>query len=108
MPNKTRYQPELKEGIGKHDFSVVPRSLFAPDGSMLHCPMKNSLMNILEKLPTVTYTQTQTTQEESISEIEPSKVQTAGAHMSVHQMRVSIMTVTKFVWFLIGMIFHNL
>ena len=41
----------LKESIGKYEFSVVPRSLFAADGTMLHCSMKSKLMTILEKLP---------------------------------------------------------
>ena len=96
-------------------------------------------MSILEKLPTITNTQTQTTEEESTFETEPSNVQTA-AQMSIQQMKVSVidamaevqalskpelrtvysflitsaiiscrnmLTVMKFVWFLIGMIFHN-
>ena len=33
---QTRPDINLKEAIGKHEFSVVPRSLFAPDRSMLH------------------------------------------------------------------------
>ena len=31
-------------------FSVVPRSLFSRDLTMLHCPCKSALMHILEKL----------------------------------------------------------
>ena len=46
----SRSEINLKDAIGKHEFSVVPRSLFAADGSMLHCPMKSSLMGILEKM----------------------------------------------------------
>ena len=31
------------------EFSLVPRSLFASDGSMLHCSTKSALMNAIEK-----------------------------------------------------------
>ena len=47
---KSRPEVSLKDVIGKGEFSLVPRSLFAADGSMLHCPMKSSLMGILEKM----------------------------------------------------------
>lgn len=43
-------RPDIKEAIALYGFSVVPRSLFAPDGTMLHCPCKSALMHILEKL----------------------------------------------------------
>ena len=43
---KARPRINLEEAVGKYKFSVVPRSLFAPDCAMLHC-----LMNILDKLP---------------------------------------------------------
>ena len=36
--------------IGKHEFSVVPRSLFANDGTKFHCSMKSALISILEKI----------------------------------------------------------
>ena len=39
----------VKELVGKHEFSVVLQSLIAPDGSMLHS-LKSSLMKILENL----------------------------------------------------------
>ena len=48
---KSRPDINLKESIGKHESSVVPRSLFATDGTMLHCPVKSNLMAILENLP---------------------------------------------------------
>ena len=48
---KSRPDINLKESIGKYEFSVVPRSLFAADGTMLHCSMKSKLMTFLEKLP---------------------------------------------------------
>ena len=41
----------IKEKIGLYEFALIPRSLFAPDGSMLHCSSKSALMTILEKLP---------------------------------------------------------
>ena len=40
----------IKEAIGTYEFSVVPRSMFAADGTMLRCSCKSALMNILEKL----------------------------------------------------------
>ena len=47
---KSRPKVDIKEAIALYEFSVVPRSLFAPDGTMLHCPCKSGLMHILEKL----------------------------------------------------------
>ena len=47
---KSRPEIDLKEAIGQYEFNLVPRSMFAADGSMLHCPSKGVLMNILEKL----------------------------------------------------------
>jgi hypothetical protein len=49
--SKSRPDINVKEAIGHHEFSVVPRSLFAGDGSMLHCSDKSALMKILEELP---------------------------------------------------------
>ena len=48
---KSRPDINLKESIGKYEFSVVPRFLFAADGTMLHCSMKSKLMTILENSP---------------------------------------------------------
>ena len=48
---RTRPEIDLKETIGIYEFSVVPRSLFAADGTMLRCSRKSALMPILEKLP---------------------------------------------------------
>ena len=48
----TKSRPELivKDIIGDFELSVVPRSLFAADGSMHHCSSKSDLMTvILEK-----------------------------------------------------------
>ena len=47
---KSRPEIDLKEAIGQYEFNLVPRSMFAADGSMLHCSSKSVLMNILEKL----------------------------------------------------------
>jgi len=49
MVAKSRPEIDIKEAIGQHEFSVVPRSLFANDGTMFHCSMKSGLMSILEK-----------------------------------------------------------
>ena len=48
---RTRPEIDLKETIGIYEFSVVPRSLFAADETMLRCSRKSALMPILEKLP---------------------------------------------------------
>ena len=48
---KSRPEIDIKEAVGVYEFSVVPRSMFAADGNMLHCSAKSALMSILEKLP---------------------------------------------------------
>ena len=48
---KSRPEKDIKEAVGVYEFSVVPRSMFAADGNILHCPAKSALMSILEKLP---------------------------------------------------------
>ena len=35
--------------MGKYEFSVVSRALFAADGTMLHCTTKSALMTLIEK-----------------------------------------------------------
>ena len=47
----TKSRPELKiKGIiGEFESSVVPRSLFAADGSMHHCSSKSHLMTVILK-----------------------------------------------------------
>jgi len=50
MVCKSRPEIDIKEAVGQYEFSIVPRSLFAADGTMLHCSLKSSLMGILEKL----------------------------------------------------------
>ena len=51
LVSKSRPNINLEETIGRHELSVVPRSMFAADGTMLHCHVKSNLMAILEKLP---------------------------------------------------------
>ena len=45
---KSRPEINLQDAIGVHEFSVVPRSLFASDGSLLFTYGKSELMHILE------------------------------------------------------------
>lgn len=47
---KGRPDTNIEEAIGPYEFSVVPRSLFASDGSMLHCSAKSILLGFLENL----------------------------------------------------------
>ena len=49
MVSKSLPEVDIREAIGQHQFSVIPRSLFANDGTMSHCSMKSALMSILEK-----------------------------------------------------------
>ena len=49
MVCKSRPDIDIKEAIGLYEFTVVPRSLFASDGTMMHCSCKSTLMHILEK-----------------------------------------------------------
>ena len=49
---KSRSEINLRETIATYEFSVVPRAMFAADGTILHCSTKSNLMAILEKLPT--------------------------------------------------------
>ena len=74
-----KYRPEIdiKEAVGVYEFSVVPRSMFAADGNMLHCSAKSTLMSILEKLPS----------DRSIAQTEPTD-QLANADV---QIKVSIL-----------------
>ena len=51
LVSKSRPDINVAETVGKYELSVVPRSMFAADGSMLHCQKKSTLMTILEELP---------------------------------------------------------
>ena len=44
---------KLALSIGEYEMSVIARSLFAVDGSLLVCKGKSVLMNIIESLPKV-------------------------------------------------------
>ena len=48
MVCKSRPEIDIQEAVGLHEFTVVPRSLFAREGTMLHCSCKSALMHILE------------------------------------------------------------
>ena len=50
MVCKARPEIDIKEAVGEYEFSIVPRSMFAANGTMLHCSPKSTLMNILEKM----------------------------------------------------------
>ena len=49
MVCQTRPEINLQEAIGVHEFTVMPRALFAADGTMLHCSKKSALMALAEK-----------------------------------------------------------
>ena len=44
---KRRPEINIKEDVGTYKFRVAPRSMFAADGTLLHCPAKSALMHIL-------------------------------------------------------------
>ena len=58
--SKSRPEINLRNAIAHHEFSVVPRSLFAVDGTMLHCSTKSVLMKIAEDLSLKEATQFET------------------------------------------------
>ena len=41
---------DQKNAVGNYEFTLTPRALFAPDGSMLMCTDKSKLIHVLEKL----------------------------------------------------------
>ena len=43
---------EIKLAVGKYEFSIAPRLMFATDGTMLHGSLNSTLIDILEKLDT--------------------------------------------------------
>ena len=49
MVCKSRPEIDIQEAVDLYEFTVVPRSLFTGDGTMLHCSCKTALMHILEK-----------------------------------------------------------
>ena len=50
MVAKCRPEIAIKESIAEYEFSVVPRFLFANDGTMLHSSWKSTLMTILDEI----------------------------------------------------------
>lgn len=48
---KVRVDNNTPEAVGNYEFSMVPRSLFAADGTLPRCSRKSALMDISEKLP---------------------------------------------------------
>ena len=46
----SRPDMHLQEYLSNNELSIVPRSLFAADDSMLYCSAKSKLMDILEKM----------------------------------------------------------
>ena len=51
LVSKSPPEINLEDAVGRHELSVVPRSMIAADGKMLHCHTKSSLMAIPERLP---------------------------------------------------------
>ena len=49
MVSQSRPQINLQEAIGTYEFSLMPKSLFAADGEMLHYLTKSTLMTLIEK-----------------------------------------------------------
>ena len=48
---RSRPEINLQEAIGRYEFSSLPRSMFAVDGTLLPCTDKSNLMSALESLP---------------------------------------------------------
>ena len=55
---KGRQDADIKDAISLYEFTVVPRSRFAADGTMLHCSCKSTLMHILDRTGAETSTST--------------------------------------------------
>ena len=51
---------DQKNAVGNYEFTLTPRALFAPDGSMLPCTDKSKLIHSLEKLANTDETNEQT------------------------------------------------
>ena len=50
IATNSRPDTHLQECLSNYELSIVPRSLFAAYGTMLHCYVKSKLMYILEKM----------------------------------------------------------
>ena len=51
LVSKSPPEINLEDAVGRRELSVVPRSMIAADGEMLHCHTKSNLMVIPESLP---------------------------------------------------------
>ena len=51
LASKSPPEINLEDAVGRHELSVVPRSMISADGEMLHCHTKSNLMVIPESLP---------------------------------------------------------
>src|SRR6218665_1754676 len=49
---QSRRDINQKEAIGSYEFTLTPRALFAPDGTILRCMDKSKLIHLLNKLTT--------------------------------------------------------
>ena len=49
---KSSRDTNQKEAIGNHEFTLTPRALFAPDGTILPCLDKSKLIHLLNTLTT--------------------------------------------------------
>ena len=42
---KSRAEIDIKEAVGEFEFNMVSKSMFAPDGSVLHCKFVQERLN---------------------------------------------------------------
>ena len=68
--SRSRCDINQKEAIGNYEFTLTPRALFGPDGTVLPCLDKSKLIHLLEKL-TIEYM--------------PQEDKVQNAEISVHQ-----------------------
>ena len=80
VSSRSRTELDLRECIVTYDFGVVPRSLFAADGSLLLAYDKASLLHHLEKLTT---TQCEQADRNRTIETDPSDNQAMGTPLQL-------------------------
>ena len=73
----------LQKTVSKYELSVVPRSMFAAYGTMLHCNMKSRLMALLENLPLEAESVTNRKQNSSVKNKGETKDGEEGTHAAV-------------------------
>ena len=119
MVCQARPEINIEEAIGKYEFSVVSRTLFAADSTMLHCSTKSALMTLIDKdISTITLSNAPTTAPlmrnnvvvvDGMAELQSLKkaapLQPAPISPTISQTNISRSTVTvmKYTWFLTGM-----